>query len=93
MATWFPTDFFSSPGMLTALVIVTVVEILSVGLMILNAHVFREQAGKYKRFLAELGGEEEWGKPGSVLLPLYSVVTVVVTLITLIVFFFQSYWF
>lgn len=82
---------FSSPGMITASAFVFVVQALSVGLLLLNVHLFRVQSGKYRAFLRSLGNEEAWGNPGRFVLPAYIAGTVAATAAITLIFLFQPH--
>lgn len=82
---------FSSPGMITASVLVFAVQALSLGLLLLNVHLFRVQSGKYRAFLRSLGNEDAWGTPGRFVLPAYIAGTVVATVAITLIFLFQPH--
>ncbi|MDO8648870.1 MAG: hypothetical protein Q7R81_03740 [Candidatus Peregrinibacteria bacterium] len=84
-------ELFSSPGMITVLVIVLIVEALSLLLLFLNIQIFRSQSEKYRLLLSNLGDQSAWGRPGRILIPLYVLMTLGATAVTTIIFIFQPH--
>lgn len=85
-------EVFSSPGMMAALVIVLIVEMLSLLMLFLSVQVFRSQAEKYRLLLEGLEGRNGWGTPGRILLPLYILAILGSTIITMLIFIYQPHW-
>ena len=84
-------ELFSSPGMMTILVIVLIGEALSLLLLFLNIHIFRSQSEKYRLLLSDLGDQSTWGRPGRILIPLYILITLGTTVTTTLMFIFQPH--
>lgn len=85
-------DLFSSPGMIAALVIVLVLEVLSLLTLFLCVQVFRSQSEKYRLLLEGLEGRNGWGTPGRILLPLYILTILGSTVVTILIFMYQPHW-
>ena len=84
-------ELFSSPGMITVLVIVLIVEALSLLLLLVILQVFRTQAGKYRMLLTNMGNQEAWGRPGKYIIPFYVATTLGFTAATTAIFIFQPH--
>ena len=84
-------ELLSSPGMITALVLVLIAEALSLLFLFLTIRIFRSQAEKYRLLLTHLGDQSMWGSPGRILIPLYVVLTLSATVITTMIFLFQPH--
>lgn len=82
---------FSSPSMMTALVIILVIEVLSLLFMVMILQIYRSQSQKYRQLLSGMGGQDLWGAPGRVLIPLYTVLTVIATVVTVLLFLYQPH--
>ncbi len=84
-------DVLGSPGMIASFAAVLALEALSLLLLLLNIQIFRSQSEKYRLLLADLGDQSAWGRPGRILMPLYVVLTIVVTAVSATVFAFQPH--
>lgn len=77
--------------MMAALAVVLVLEALSLLLLLLNIQIFRSQNEKYRLFMARLGDQGAWGRPGRVLVPLYVCMTFAAVAVTTALFLFQPH--
>lgn len=81
----------SSPGMIAVAVTVCVVQVLSLVLLWLNMHLFRQQAQKYQSLLRTLGNETAWENSGRMVVLAYFLVTLVVTAVITYLLIFQPH--
>lgn len=77
--------------MITAVVILLVVEALSLLLLFINIQIFRSQSEKYSLLLADLGNQGAWGKPGRLIIPFYVACTLIAAAMTTVIFIFQPH--
>lgn len=85
------TDLFASPGMTASTIVILIIEGLSLLMLFLNIQIFRSQSEKYRLLLANLGNQSAWGWPGKILIPLYIVLTLGTTAVTILIFIFQPH--
>lgn len=82
---------FATPGMMSALGTILVLNALSLLLMLLNIQIFRSQNEKYRLFLVRLGGQAAWGRPGRWIVPAYVLTACGSVAVTTALFLFQPH--
>lgn len=84
-------SLFSSPGMLTSLGVVFLIEVLSLLLLFVNVRIFRSQSNKYRLLLSGMGNQSAFGSPGRMLIPLYIALALGATIVTTLIFITQPH--
>ncbi len=82
---------FSSPGMTLSFGILLLIEVLSLLFMFLIIRIYRSQSQKYWQLLSGMGGQHLWGRPGKVLIPLYIVLILGATVVSVLIFLYQPH--
>lgn len=81
----------STPGMTAAFAVVLVLEAFSLIWLAVNVQLYRTQLQKYRTLLSGFGDEKALGRPGKWILPLYVLLTIVLTLVTTLIFIWQPH--
>ncbi|MEK7591390.1 MAG: hypothetical protein AAB489_04250 [Patescibacteria group bacterium] len=86
-------ESFYTPEMIAALAFILIVQSLSLLLLLVNFRIFRSQARKYHALLSRFGDETGWGSPGRILMPVYIVLTMVLSVSVVVLFIWQPHFF
>lgn len=84
-------NLIASVGSNALLGTVVVSELLSLLTMLIVLYFYRVQIKKYRALLVRLGNESGFLKVGRVLLPLYVFLTVILTIVTILLYLFQPH--
>lgn len=84
-------ELWASPGMTVTTVLVICTQLISLMMLWMNIHVFRNQSKKYQSLMKTFGNEAAWGTPGKILLPLYVISTVIAAVVMMYLFVFQPH--
>jgi len=80
-------ELLDSPLMIMTFVIVLLIEASSLLVLLLLVQIFRTKSAKYRALCRDLGGHDVlWGRPGRILVPLYSLFTVLAAILSVAFF-------